>query len=142
MSSCRNWDRRTRTSEMPESESGALPTWLYPNIFVKKNWAGRARTYEMPESKSGALPLGYSPIYTGFRSRVYPAAPIWFAKSKGWVVGFEPTTSGTTIRRSNQLNYTHREKTARLGRFEPPTYCLEGSCSIRLSYRRIVHPAV
>jgi hypothetical protein len=25
---------------------------------------------------------------------------------------------------------------ARLGRFERPTYCLEGSCSIRLSYRR------
>ncbi len=23
-------------------------------------------------------------------------------------MGFEPTTSGTTIRRSNQLNYTHR----------------------------------
>ena len=48
---------------MPESESGALPTWLYPNTFFEKiNWAGRARTYEMPESKSGALPLGYSPI--------------------------------------------------------------------------------
>lgn len=25
----------------------------------------------------------------------------------GWIVGLEPTTSGTTIRRSNQLNYTH-----------------------------------
>lgn len=25
----------------------------------------------------------------------------------GWVVGLEPTTFGTTIRRSNQLNYTH-----------------------------------
>ena len=45
---------------MPESESGALPTWLYPNM---ENWAGRARTYEMPESKSGALPLGYTPLY-------------------------------------------------------------------------------
>ena len=25
----------------------------------------------------------------------------------GWVEGFEPSTSGATIRHSNQLNYTH-----------------------------------
>ena len=24
------WDGRTRTYEMPESKSGALPTWLHP----------------------------------------------------------------------------------------------------------------
>ena len=27
------WDSWTRTSEMQESKSCALPTWLYPNIF-------------------------------------------------------------------------------------------------------------
>src|SRR5258706_16198440 len=26
----------------------------------------------------------------------------------GWVEGFEPSTSGTTIRRSTKLSYTHR----------------------------------
>ena len=26
----------------------------------------------------------------------------------GWITGFEPATSGTTIQRSNQLSYTHQ----------------------------------
>ena len=68
----------------------------------------------------------------------------------GWVKGLEPSTPGTTIRCSNQLSYTHhisgitREASpqAALGEmvrqkgFEPPAYCLEGSCSILLSYWR------
>ena len=68
----------------------------------------------------------------------------------GWEMGLEPTTPGTTIRCSNQLSYTHhisgitREASpqAALGEmvrqkgFEPPAYCLEGSCSIQLSYWR------
>ena len=69
----------------------------------------------------------------------------------GWVKGLEPSTPGTTIRCSNQLSYTHhisgitREASpqAALGEmvrqkgFEPPAYCLEGSCSILLSYWRM-----
>ena len=59
-------------------------------------------------------------------------------------MGLEPTTPGTTIRCSNQLSYTHqiygvtrKEKMARQKGFEPLAYCLEGSCSIQLSYWRI-----
>ena len=102
---------------MPEPESGALPTWLHPNtdetVFAAGGakshaatalgWAGRTRTYEMPESKSGALPTWLQPNTRQIAVQtVMPAI-----KQMGWVVGFEPTTSGTTIRRSNQLNYTH-----------------------------------
>ena len=40
-----------------------------------------------------------------------------------------------------QLNYAHHikfsERMARLEGLEPPAHCLEGSCSIHLSYRRI-----
>ena len=58
----------------------------------------------------------------------------------GREMGFEPTTSGTTIRRSNQLGdsrHTTILKMAHLEGFEPPTHGLEGRCSIRLSYRSI-----
>ena len=63
----------------------------------------------------------------------------------GWVKGLEPSTPGTTIRCSNQLSYTHQIygiqnlwKMARQKGFEPLACCLEGSCSIQLSYWRIL----
>ena len=37
-----------------------------------------------------------------------------------------------------QLNYAHHMKLVRLEGLEPPTHCLEGSCSIHLSYKRIL----
>ena len=54
----------------------------------------------------------------------------------GWIIGVEPTTSRATTWRSNQLSYIHH-LLARLKGLEPLTYCLEGSCSIQLSYQRI-----
>ena len=56
-------------------------------------------------------------------------------------MGFEPTNTGTTIRCLRPLGDTHHikfaEKVARQKGLEPLTYCLEGSCSIQLSYWRI-----
>ncbi len=54
-------------------------------------------------------------------------------------MGFEPTASWATTRRSNQLSYTHRKFMARLRGFEPLTYGLEVRCSIQLSYRRLMY---
>ena len=86
------------------------------------------------ESKSGVLPLHYIPI-SGQKQRGSGSLPI--PDFVGWVKGFEPSTPGTTIRCSNQLSYTHhRSEMVRQEGFEPPAYCLEGSCSIRLSYWR------
>jgi hypothetical protein len=53
----------------------------------------------------------------------------------GWKMGFEPTVSSATNWRFNQLSYIHHM--ARLKGLEPLALCLEGRCSIRLSYRRI-----
>ena len=56
----------------------------------------------------------------------------------GWINGFEPSASRATIWRSNQLSYIHHILACLEG-LEPPTYCLEGSCSILLSYRHILN---
>ncbi len=114
-------------------------------------WAGGIRTHGMTESKSVALPLGDSPIWEtrslitriklraydlsqGLRRRV-PEIEISGTLSVGWAVGFEPTVSRATIWRFDQLSYVHHM--ARQKGLEPLAYCLEGSCSIQLSYWRV-----
>ena len=69
----------------------------------------------------------------------------------GWVMGLEPTTPGTTIRCSAiELHPPHmtqvhadslQESLVRQKGLEPLAYCLEGSCSIQLSYWRELNGA-
>ena len=97
----------------------------------------------MRESKSRALPLGYTPIWLVLKAkdrsgRSGPSA------LRAYGVGDGTRTRDT--RNHNpmlyQLNYTHHRlaetvQMARLKGLEPLTHCLEGSCSIHLSYRRV-----
>ena len=97
----------------------------------------------MRESKSRALPLGYTPIWLVLKAkdrsgRSGPSA------LRAYGVGDGTRTRDT--RNHNpmlyQLNYTHHRlaetvQMARLKVLEPLTHCLEGSCSIHLSYRRL-----
>ena len=103
-------------------------SFLYP----QDGWAGGIRTHGMTESKSVALPLGDSPIW---QTRSLISRIKLRAFCVGWAVGFEPTVSRATIWRFDQLSYVHHM--ARQKGLEPLAYCLEGSCSIQLSYWRM-----
>ena len=68
------------------------------------------------------------------KKRTLANSPFHF--QMGWLVGFEPTISRSTIWRVDQLRYSHHM--VRPEGLEPPAHCLEGSCSIHLSYGRLV----
>ena len=59
-----------------------------------------------------------------------------FPCNVGWLVGLEPTASRATIWRASQLRHSHHILVRPEG-LEPPAHCLEGSCSIHLSYGRL-----
>ena len=96
------------------------------------------------ESKSGVLPLHYIPL--SFLDKKAGAAGLFAVWGGIW--GSNPRhpepQSGALPTELIPPYYIKADKRrinlARQEGFEPPTYCLEGSCSILLSYWRISAP--
>ncbi len=92
-------------------------------------WASWIRTSECSSQSA----VSYRLTMAQFRNSP-PAMRPGNSFLMGWKMGFEPTISSATNWRFNQLSYIHHM--ARQKGLEPLTYCLEGSCSIQLSYWR------
>jgi hypothetical protein len=135
---------------------------------------GRIRTCDQQLRRLLLYPLSYRQSFQIARFRDFEIARFslpaiahsrnreiakWFL---GWALGFEPRTFGSTIRRSNRLNYAHHIETQKseprnqktlfrsfwaLGSgfwvlgllvgargFEPPTPCSQSRCATRLRY--------
>ena len=108
-------------------------------------WLGRLDSNQrVRESKSLALPLGDAPMWKEERDRDFPDPLLLSGVGDG--------TRTHNARNHNpvlcQLNYTHhiygrdllkhpQRELARQKGLEPLAHCLEGSCSIQLSYWRI-----
>ena len=103
--------------------------------LLKQRWLfwlrWRDSNPRMQQSKCCVLPLDDTSIFF-YKHKSARKGSCRFVL--GWIVGFEPTVSSATNWRFNQLSYTHHM--ARLKGLEPLTHCLEGSCSIHLSYKR------
>ena len=95
------------------------------------------------ESKSRVLPLDYSPIYTqggtpcGILKRDTQRLRLCVPSMWGGRWDSNPRSSVPQTDALGQLRYTHHIKLARLKGLEPLALCLEGRCSIQLSYRRL-----
>ena len=95
-------------------------------------WVGGIRTHGCGSQS----PVPYRLATTQLVYEKSELSRVRFPCNVGWLVGLEPTASRATIWRASQLRHSHHILVRPEG-LEPPAHCLEGSCSIHLSYGRL-----
>ena len=111
----------------------ALQTKAHPahSCRMSCGWVGEVRTHECGSQS----PVPYHLATTHYkRKRPCRNAPV--RSLVGCLERFELSASRATIWRANQLR--HRHHIMRPKGLEPPAHCLEGSCSIQLSYGALI----
>ena len=121
---CAKWDLNPHILRYRNLNPACLP--ISPLSLMFKTGCRRNRTFNLrikspmlcqlsytPTSKFALAihPVGFEPATLGFEVRC--SIQLSYG-CEGWVVGLEPTASGTTIPRSYQLSYTHHPS-----RFKP-----------------------
>ena len=126
-----------------EAKSGVLPLHYIPMVSAKE--AGTAGLFLMwggiwgsnprhPEPQSGALPTELIPP----KYDLYLVLPFQQNQSEGFDFEKDEQRSERAFELARKRDDAQLARTlARQEGFEPPTYCLEGSCSILLSYWRV-----
>ena len=103
-----------------------------PFLGLLAGWASWIRTSGMRESKSRALPLGDGPLLQNGKSACEFAVPDFKWGGRWDSNPRQPEPQSGALPTELHPPYLVRPKG-----LEPLAHCLEGSCSIHLSYRRV-----